>query len=265
MGKNKEKDFEFFVRRGIAGIILSVLIMLVLELTIVYYYLLIAKEENFYDAFRNHASGMIILPVLPLYFMLLEISKFREGKKLRKDFLDNSDTINSRKKLYYHGNVNGKSDDEFGNMLFIIRKRSFFNYFFLPNLVVPVLLFSAFTFFNEVPVLKTVLAVFSVLLIFNIIRNFFSVMKFYEYGMIIYKLSGKIRVEYKDIINFGSLFQDNKSESRFKIGTDLTKINIDTMKYAVRFSVSTSRSGDKIHKEIMEFIPDIEKVLYNEF
>ena len=77
---------------------------------------------------------------------------------------------------------------------------------------------------------------------------------------IVYKLSGKIRLEYKDIINFGSLFQDNKSESRFKIGTDSTKIDIDTMKHAVRFSVSTSRTGDKIHKEIMEFIPEIEKL-----
>ena len=131
MRKNREKDFEFFIKRGITGIILSVVIMLALELAIVYYYLLIAEEENFYDAFRNHTSGMIILPVLPLYFMLLEISKFKEGKKLRKDFLDSGDKISSRKKLYYHGNVNGKSDDEFGNILFIIRKRSFFNYFFL--------------------------------------------------------------------------------------------------------------------------------------
>ena len=260
MRENKEKDFEFFIKRGITGIILSVVIMLALELAIVYYYLLIGREENFYDAFRNHTSGMIILPVLPLYFMLLEISKFKEGKKLRKDFLDSGDKISSRKKLYYHGNVNGKSDDEFGNILFIIRKRSFFNYFFLPNLMIPVLLFSAFAFFNEVPVLKTILVVFSVLLIFNIIRNFFSAVKFYEYGMIVYNLSGKIRLEYKDIINFGSLFQDNKSESRFKIGTDSTKIDIDTMKYAVRFSVSTSRAGDKIHKEIMEFIPEIGKI-----
>lgn len=260
MRKNREKDFEFFIKRGITGIILSVVIMLALELAIVYYYLLIGREENFYDAFRNHTSGMIILPVLPLYFMLLEISKFKEGKKLRKDFLDSGDKISSRKKLYYHGNVNGKSDDEFGNILFIIRKRSFFNYFFLPNLMIPVLLFSAFAFFNEVPVLKTILVVFSVLLIFNIIRNFFSAVKFYEYGLIVYKLSGKIRLEYKDIINFGSLFQDNKSESRFKIGTDSTKIDIDTMKHAVRFSVSTSRTGDKIHKEIMEFIPEIEKL-----
>ncbi len=203
------------------------------------------------------------LPLLQLSYQdtsTFEISKFKEGKKLRKDFLDSGDKICSRKKLYYHGNVNGKSDDEFGNILFIIRKRSFFNYFFLPNLMIPVLLFSAFTFFNEVPVLKTIVVVFSVLLIFNIIRNFFSAVKFYEYGMIVYKLSGKIRLEYKDIINFGSLFQNNKSESRFKIGTDSTKIDIDTMKHAVRFSVSTSRTGDKIHKEIMEFIPEIEKL-----
>ncbi len=260
MRENKEKDFEFFIRRGITGIFLSVIITLALELAIVYYYLLTAKEENFYDAFSSHVSGMIILPVLPLYFMLLKISKFKEGKKLRTDFLESGDKVNSRKKLYYHGNINGKSDNEFGNTLFVIRKRSFFNYFFLPNLMIPVLLFSAFVFFNEVPVLKTILLVFSALLIFNIIRSFFSAIKFYEYGMIIYKLSGKIRVEYKDIINFGSLFQDNKSESRFKIGTDSTKIDIDTMKYAVRFSVSTSRAGDKIHKEIMEFIPEIGEI-----
>ncbi len=260
MKKNTEKDFDFFVKRETARIILSVAAMLAAEATIVYYYLVIEREENFYDAFSSHAPAMIILPVLPLYFMFLKISKFREGKKLRKVFLEKGSIADSRKKLYYHGNINGKGDSEFGNILFVIKKRSFFNYFFLPNLMIPVFLFSSFVFFDEVPVLKTVLIVFSLLLTFNIIKNFFSAVKFCEYGMIIDKLSGRIRIKYDDIINFGTIFQDNKSKSRFRIETDFTDIHIDTMKYSVKFSVSTSRAGDKIHKEIMEFIPEAEKI-----
>ena len=70
MKKNTEKDFDFFVKREIIGIILSVTAMLAAEAAIVCYYLVIAREENFYDAFGSHAPAMIILPVLPLYFML---------------------------------------------------------------------------------------------------------------------------------------------------------------------------------------------------
>ena len=47
MRKNREKDFEFFIKRGITGIILSVVIMLALELAIVYYYLLIGRKRIF--------------------------------------------------------------------------------------------------------------------------------------------------------------------------------------------------------------------------
>ena len=261
MKENMEKDFEFFVRRGIARIIVSLLIMVILETLVMYYYLIIARVENFSEAFGNNTVAMIILPFLPLYFLLSEISKFREGKAFRKSILEDNSMENRRKKLYYQRGVNGRSDNEFGNILFIVRKRGFFNYFFLSNLMIPVFLFSGCVFFQEIPVLRVAAIMISVFLIFNIIRNLFSSIKFYEYGAVVHKISGKIRIEYKDIFNLGSIFQDNKSESRFRIGTDSTEITIDTMRYAIRFSVSTSRSKDKIHSEIIEFISEIKKML----
>lgn len=251
--KKREEDFRFFAVQGRVKIILTVITALISEIGIVYYYFLIDKEENILRAFETHAQAMIILPVLPLYFMMLGISKFKRDIKVRKDILKSGCNEYNNGRLYYCGNINGKKDHKFGDILFKVRKRCFFNYFFLLNLLIPVFLFLIFGLGDINSVLKALLSVVSLILTLNIIINLLSVIEFYEYGIIIYNIISKKRIEYIDIFNFTSEFQDNKSYSRLKIGTDSTVINIDTIKYAVTFSVSTSRYNDKIHKEISEF------------
>lgn len=250
---NEEKDYEFFLKHSLFKIIIKAIIFGILEIAVIYFYFLIAKQENILDAFSKHPTEMIILPFIPFVLFCAMFSMFKEDINYRKDILKRK-IFNKKNKirLYFSTKESDKYNNEFGNIVYTAKKNKFYNYIFLCNLLVPIIFILLLIFSKKLEILKLISGGLMLFLILNMLKNILSKIEFYEFGLIVYSPFSKIKINYYDIYNFSLLYENNKNKSRFNIGTNYYKINIDTIKYAVKFTISTSKIKEKKHEKLKE-------------